>query len=153
CRLQNNSTVLISKYFIIYAVYLHQPVALLDRSKFEGYSAHWQVHLWEDDRGYSGIIEQKTYTVDQIQIQSMDLRLIPNKKNLNIWKNATILFDSAAFTIPLKKQGSSAATRSKKENHQILQYLADDAFCLLQENNPFLIDRTYQITVNLFHQA
>ncbi|KAF1741557.1 hypothetical protein MXB_5497 [Myxobolus squamalis] len=39
------------------------------------------------------------YSVDQICFQSMDLRLTPNNIYFNICKNATTIFDTAAFTI------------------------------------------------------
>ncbi|KAF1740075.1 hypothetical protein MXB_5611, partial [Myxobolus squamalis] len=45
-----------------------------------------------------------TYTVDQILILSMDLWLTPNYIYFNICKNAATFFDSAAFTIPTKRQ-------------------------------------------------
>ncbi|KAF1740332.1 hypothetical protein MXB_3089, partial [Myxobolus squamalis] len=46
----------------------------------------------------------KTYTVDQIRILSMDLWPTPNNIYFNICKNAGMVFNSAAFTIPTKQK-------------------------------------------------
>ncbi|KAF1740103.1 hypothetical protein MXB_2630 [Myxobolus squamalis] len=71
----------------------------------------------------------RTYTVNQIGIQSMDLWLIPNNTYFNICKNATTLFNSAGFTIPTKRQVTE----------KICQKRGDQS----KENNPCLIDGTY----------
>ncbi|KAF1743475.1 hypothetical protein MXB_4775 [Myxobolus squamalis] len=49
-----------------------------DKSNFEEYSAHWQAYLWEAIADTGEFLSAKTYTVDQIQIHSMDLWLTPN---------------------------------------------------------------------------
>ncbi|KAF1743242.1 hypothetical protein MXB_5571 [Myxobolus squamalis] len=76
----------------------------------------------------------------------IDLWLTRNEIYFNICKNA-------AFTISIEWKVVDKRGKILKENHQIFLWLADDALCLLWENNLCLIDRTYLIALHLFYQA
>ncbi|KAF1740181.1 hypothetical protein MXB_3425 [Myxobolus squamalis] len=62
-----------------------------------------QGYQWEANRKCRAILTAKTYAADQIQIQLIELWLTPRNKSFNICKNAVTLFDSNAFTIPIKR--------------------------------------------------
>ncbi|KAF1740209.1 hypothetical protein MXB_4642 [Myxobolus squamalis] len=83
-----------SKDFIMYAVHLDQlPIA-----------------------GTGEFLSTKTYTIDQIKILSMDLRLIPSNIYLIKCKNTATLLDSAALTIQTKQQVADKFGKSRKLN-------------------------------------